>query len=65
MHQPKEASVHPYNLEQATKRFQREYIQNALEATDWDLEKTANLLEIEGYKLQHKIESYNISLKKM
>lgn len=57
MHPLEEQTVHPYNLEQATKRFQRSHIHNVLEITNGDLEAAAKMLGIELYEMKQKIDS--------
>jgi transcriptional regulator with GAF, ATPase, and Fis domain len=49
-------TVHPFNLENATLRFQRDYIRNVLELTNWDLERTAMLLGMELEDLKRRLE---------
>ena len=58
MHPQEDHTVHPYNLEQATKRFQQDHIHNVLEVTNWDLEATARMLGIELNELKQKVDSY-------
>ncbi|MFC1829890.1 helix-turn-helix domain-containing protein [Thermodesulfobacteriota bacterium] len=58
MHRTEEQTLHPYNLEQATRRFQQDHIHNVLELTNWDLEAAARFLGIELYELKQKINAY-------
>lgn len=51
-------SIHPYNLENAMHRFERDYIRNILELTNWDLEATARMLGIELDELKRKLVFY-------
>ncbi len=63
MSRQEDNSVHPFNLERTTKRFQRDHIQNVLEATNWDLETAAKMLGIGPDELKKKMVSYGISKK--
>lgn len=55
MSQDEEKNENPFNLEQVTKRFQLDYIQNVLESTNWDIEAAANLLGISLDDLKQKM----------
>ena len=55
------AGNHPYNLRQAMARFERGYLSNILELTQWDRAKAARMLGIEKNTLEMKIRDYQLS----
>lgn len=58
MNRGKEKAVHPYNLEHAVHRFQRDYIRNILELTNWDMPTAAKMLGIGLDELKRKMDFY-------
>lgn len=55
-----EQTVHPFNLEQATRRFQRDFIRNILELVCWDMEAAAGMLGVGLDELERKMAFYLI-----
>jgi DNA-binding NtrC family response regulator len=54
------ASYSPFNLQEALARFERGYVQNVLQLTQWDLEAAARLLEIAPTLLTRKMTEYHL-----
>jgi len=51
---------HPYNLRQALRGFERDYVRNILELLRWDLVQAAGVLGISEQALQRKIHYYGL-----
>ena len=58
MNRGEEEAIHPYNLEQAMRRFQRDYIRNIIEVANWDMPVAAKMLGIGLDELKQKMNFY-------
>lgn len=52
---------HPYNLQRALERFERDYVRNILVLTAWDLASTATMLGISQKMLETKVRQYELA----
>ncbi len=60
IHNTKHATDHPYNLQQALKRFECSYLQNILVLADGDVAHAAEMLGISPKTLSKKIKRYEL-----
>jgi len=51
-------------LREAREGFERDFIIQKLEENDWNISRTAELIELERSNLHRKIKSYGIDVKK-
>ena len=58
------ASLEASRFKEAREEFEKEFILQKLEENDWNISRTAELIEIERSNLHRKIKSYGIELKK-
>ncbi len=54
----------PGTLREAREEFEREFIAKKLEENDWNISRTAEVIELERSNLHRKIKSYGIGVKK-
>jgi two-component system nitrogen regulation response regulator NtrX len=59
-----EAAFSRSSLRDAREEFEREFIINKLEDNDWNISRTAELIELERSNLHRKIKSYGIDVRK-
>jgi len=59
-----ESMAEKSSLREAREEFEREFILQKLEENDWNISKTADVIEMERTNLHRKIRSYGIDLKK-
>ena len=52
------------SFREAREEFEKEFIMQKLEENDWNISKTAEIIEVERSNLHRKIKSYGINLKK-
>lgn len=52
---------HPYNLQRALERFERDYVRNILVLTAWDQTSAASMLGISQKMLQTKVKKYDLA----
>lgn len=52
------------NFREAKEEFERDFIQQKLEENDWNISRTAEIIDLERSNLHRKIKSYGIELKK-
>ncbi len=52
------------NLKEAREEFERDFILQKLEENDWNISRTAEIIDLERSNLHRKIKSYGIELKK-
>ena len=65
MHDTQEHQRLPQSLRDAKSDFERAYILGKLEENDWNVSKTADVLNIERSNLHRKLKSYEIDPKKL
>jgi two-component system nitrogen regulation response regulator NtrX len=65
MHYTQEHQRLPQSLRDAKSDFERAYILGKLEENDWNVSKTADVLNIERSNLHRKLKSYEIDPKKL
>jgi len=53
---------HPYNLQKAVGKFERGYIMNILQLSDWDKSRTSEMLGIRIKMLEQKLKKYKIAV---
>ncbi len=61
---PKEAALSRSALRDAREDFEREFIIQKLEENDWNISRTAELIELERSNLHRKIKSYGIDVRR-
>jgi two-component system nitrogen regulation response regulator NtrX len=54
----------PVSLREAREEFEREFIIRRLEENDWNISRTADLIELERSNLHRKIKSYGIDVRR-
>ena len=59
-----EGSIALSTLRQAREEFEREFIIQRLEENDWNISRTAEIIELERSNLHRKIKSYRIDVRK-
>ncbi len=57
-------TTEPGTYREAREEFEREYLVQKLEENDWNISRTAEVIEVERSNLHRKIKSYGIELKK-
>ena len=58
-------AFHGFSLKKAREEFERRFILINLEANDWNVSKTAEVIGIERSNLHRKLRAYNIDLKQL
>ena len=58
------AFITPGTLREAREEFEKDFIMQKLEENDWNISRTAELIELERSNLHRKIKSYGIDVKK-
>ncbi len=58
------SATEPGTYREAREEFEREYLLQKLEENDWNISRTAEVIEVERSNLHRKIKSYGIELKK-
>ena len=58
------ASAAPDTLREAREEFEREFIVQKLEENDWNISRTAEIIELERSNLHRKIRAYGIDVKR-
>jgi two-component system nitrogen regulation response regulator NtrX len=61
---PLESGAVPASLRDAREGFEREFIIQKLEENDWNISRTAEIIELERSNLHRKIKSYGIDVRK-
>ena len=61
---PQSDSSAPGTLREAREEFERDFIIQKLEENDWNISRTAEIIELERSNLHRKIKSYRIDVKK-
>jgi two-component system nitrogen regulation response regulator NtrX len=59
-----EGALSQSTLREARESFEREYIIQKLEENDWNISRTAEIIELERSNLHRKIKSYGIDVRK-
>jgi len=59
-----DSSAIPGTLREAREGFERDFITQKLEENDWNISRTAEIIELERSNLHRKIKSYGIDVRK-